>query len=76
MHNKWKDTFKIALQSDQVLTKFKTINGHATLNVFKKHWSIINSTTSNPSSHSSPKPSPSPMFNETLKPSSKPILHL
>lgn len=32
----------------------------------------MNSTTINPSSHSSPKPSPSPMFNETLKLSSKP----
>jgi hypothetical protein len=31
-----KGTSKIALQSDQVLTKFKTIDGHATLNVFKK----------------------------------------
>jgi len=37
MHNKWKGIIKIALQSDQVLTKFKTIDGHATLNVFKKN---------------------------------------
>jgi hypothetical protein len=57
---------RVALQSYHVLAQLKTIDGHASKNVLKRHQLMIKDT-SNPSSQSSPNSmhNPSRMFDET-----------